>query len=168
MPFIFNNLLSKTMRKLHLTTILVLGIMLASCGSKGKTEENSIVGKWELQFLTTDIKTSDQEATDKIRNVITQHENEAKGNTVEFTNDGKITDGEESASYSISGNKLTVKADGERNNLTEFKINGDTLSMMNDYIEENFFDEDMRESLGIGKDVKIEKVVLTTNFIRKK
>lgn len=161
------------MKRNILFAVLVFGIMLASCGSKGKTdtvkaEENSIVGKWEFQSFTADIKTSDQKITDKIKTSLTSHESEVKGRTVEFTSDGKMVSEGDSTSYSISGNKLTIKINDEINRSSEFKVNGDALSITNDYIKDDFFDEDTRKSYGIDDDVKIEKVFLTTNLIRKK
>lgn len=161
------------MRKhiLYLAAIIIVGFMFASCNGKGKTEtegNNSIVGKWELSGFTTKAKTSDPVATAKIIDLLAQYKGEVRGQVVEFTSDGKMKGDNEVVFYSISENKMIIKDEkGNEGNLVEFKIKGDSL-FLSQHHGEDFFDEEIKKKQGIGEDVEIEEIILTTNFVRKK
>lgn len=147
---------------LLLLSTFALGIIFISCGSKAKTEENDIVGKWVYRSMTADVKTSDSIATDRIVSFFKENNDGNRYLTIEFTNEGKmITSKKDSGTYSISENKLIM--DGSET--VEFKIKSDTLSI---FSSDPNIGSGMRDMLHIDDSVKIEKVVVTSNFIREK
>lgn len=157
------------MRKdfLFIATILIAGFVFASCGSKGKTEENSIVGKWVYSSVNADVETSDPEATEKVLACLTKNDSKTDGAVVEFMSDGRMNNNGVAVFYSISGDKLTIKGEkGNEGDTKEFKIKGDTLSVYGYFTDS--FDKDKRERLNINDSVRIEKANLTLNFVRKK
>lgn len=157
------------MRKdfLFIAAILIAGFIFASCGSKGKTEENSIVGKWEFIGVDPDIKTSDPDATAKIIAFITKDNKENNGLIAEYTEDGRMLDNNgELQTYSISKDEITTNFEG-MSAKNKFQIKNDTLSIFED-ITSIFKNEGPRSMMGIADSVRVEKAVFAINFVRKK
>lgn len=152
---------------LFLSAILASGIILSSCGDKGKTEGSTIVGEWGFKDLTFDIKTSDPEATAKIMSFYTKNNDEDESLSVEFTNDGRmIGSNGELRTYSISENEITTNFEN-MSGKNEFRIKGDTLSIIED-ISGMFNNKTSREMVGINDSVKVEKAIVAMNLVRKK
>lgn len=164
------NLDNKAMRTniLFLSAILVSVIILSSCGDKAKTEDNSIVGKWEFNKTNYDVETSDSATTAKITTYLTESTIDIPYFTVEFTSDGKVNNSIGiNGTYSISGDKITITYDNKTHYRCEYEVKGDTIFFL-DPIDNVVKDGWTKRDLGIDNSVEIKKAVVITNLVRKK
>lgn len=143
---------------LLLTTLMALCLFTA-CSND---DEDEIVGKWRYtKTVPGEVKTSDQTATDLIKAQINDVASDDV-DIIEFTSDGRLIFDEEDDeyTYTISGNKLTVKSVWGVET-TEFSISDGTLNVYIDETEEYEYD---RDYLGIDEDVVIEKVISVEQY----
>jgi len=109
-------------RKIVLKSVLVVVVLgfvltLSSC----QKDEKKIIGKWKAEKVEIkELSCSDPLLAAFIRAIFTMASPDDVsefGGTIEFTKDGKAisysANGTETATYKVSGNKLTIIADGE-------------------------------------------------------
>ena len=149
-------------------TILTTCFVLTSYSNKITVQENSIVGKWEFRDIAYDVKTSEDEATEKILSYFSEAKDLNQDLVLEFTADGKVISNldEEVQTYIVSGDEITRSAN-DKDEKIKFAIEGDTLSLLLD-LSEMLKDKTTRRMIRIHEDAKIEKAVITMNLIRKK
>lgn len=131
------------MKKLSIlfVSILTLGLSVVSCNSDDDDNGGSIEGKWELSKAGAII--NGQEFLETIDN-----EGGCPNNTIEFLQGGTFTETEseffnekcESETYSgtwtISGNKLTMRYGGESDgDSSDYEVKGNTLKLKQTYSE---------------------------------
>ena len=156
------------MKRNILFAVLMSGIMLVSCSGKAKTELNPIVGKWESQSITTDIKTSDSVATAKITVYLNELVKDIPDSiAIEFTNDGKVNNSiDYNGTYSVSDDEISITYFNKTHYRCKFQIKGDTLLIFDRL--DNMIDENLRRELDVSNSVKIEKATSIMSLIRKK
>ncbi len=156
------------MKRNILFAVLMSGIMLVSCSGKAKTELNPIVGKWEFQSITTDIKTSDSVATAKITVYLNELVKDIPDSiAIEFTNDGKVNNSiDYNGTYSVSDDEISITYFNKTHYRCKFQIKGDTLLIFDRL--DNMIDENLRRELDVSNSVKIEKATSIMSLIRKK
>lgn len=151
-------------KNILLLSIFFLTIVIFSSCNDNK---NNIIGKWKLEHMNVDAKTSDSVATAKIiYSLIKDGKIDADGNVsiFEFTADGKVSNSNGiSSTYTVSENKMIMEGEG-LSGVYDWEMKGDSLFISSDFTK--LFEQDEREILGIADSVKIEKIIPRIVFVR--
>lgn len=171
--------------------VLVILLILSNLVSVYAQEQNvdaqkTILGKWTIADVQTDIVTSDSASTAKI-GAFWVALDQAIGTTeetivgAEFFDSYYINNKGDRCDYTLSGNKMISSKNGEENNVDEvpFEIKGDTLIYFYDLGEKlrdlvkalDDMSEDMEE-MGVEREfpkgLVIEKCFISVYFTRVK
>jgi len=146
--------------------LILLATLLVACSDDDNDYENEIVGSWTLESVTPKINTNNDKVTQAIRDDI-ENSNDL---VLEFTENGKVITYEnnlkvDEGTYTLKGEKLTLKfPDGDSSTLT-INIFGDALSYSIDLTD--IYQEEIAEMLPNETNIVVSRVNISYMFKKK-
>ena len=126
-PTRIRDLIMKKAIKVMAMVLFVVGMTtLSSCT---KSNEELILGKWKLDTISATYEGSSFEMTVADLAALIGADDEFTDFIVEFKDNGYVYMEDESAAYSIDGDKLTVTQDGESIEMTISKISSSSMTL---------------------------------------
>lgn len=155
----------KKINALLLASLVSLCLFTACDPEKEYETPAVLIGKWKFVEDQIIVRTSDKEA-DRVIDIDLEAkmETEYDPSSIEFTSIGTFfVDNVLSGTYTVEGNKLLLKYEGETIE-GKFEVKDGSLSVSRSYL--TYYEEEQRENLPIDKEVEIYEVTYTEYFKR--